>query len=138
MEHYIIIFQEFCSNLFNLFDESSQGFLVQDDWISHLKNTCAPGDETEDESRRDQEKLDLVELLEAVTYLVCQENHVVPDTFYKVRIAQSTLSRHRPYLQIWSSRGVGTKLMRCIDRDEDDVTTVEEIMSFIIVITNPL
>ena len=84
MEHYIIIFQEFCSNLFNLFDESSQGFLVQDDWISHLKNTCAPGDESEDESRRDQEKLDLVELLEAVTYLVCQENHVVPDTFYKV------------------------------------------------------
>ena len=139
MEHYIIIFQEFCSNLFNLFDESSQGFLVQDDWISHLKNTCAPGDETEDESRRDQEKLDLVELLEAVTYLVCQENHVVPDTFYKVRIAQSTPSRHRYlYLQIWSSRGVGTKLMRCIDRDEDDVTTVEEIMSFIIVITNPL
>ena len=138
MEHYIIIFQEFCSNLFNLFDESSQGFLVQDDWISHLKNTCAPGDETEDESRRDQEKLDLVELLEAVTYLVCQENHVVPDTFYKVRIAQSTLYSHRLYLQIWSSRGVGTKLMRCIDRDEDDVTTVEEIMSFIIVITNPL
>ena len=124
--------------MFNLFDESSQGFLVQDDWISHLKNTCAPGDETEDESRRDQEKLDLVELLEAVTYLVCQENHVVPDTFYKVRIAQSTKARHRLYLQIWSSRGVGTKLMRCIDRDEDDVTTVEEIMSFIIVITNPL
>ena len=138
MEHYIIIFQEFCSNLFNLFDESSQGFLVQDDWISHLKNTCAPGDETEDESRRDQEKLDLVELLEAVTYLVCQENHVVPDTFYKVRIGQSTKARYRFYLQIWSSRGVGTKLMRCIDRDEDDVTTVEEIMSFIIVITNPL
>merc|ERR1719507_1693126 len=53
--------REFCSNLFNLFDESSQGFLVQDDWISHLKNTCAPGDENEDESRRDQEKLDLVE-----------------------------------------------------------------------------
>ena len=29
-------------------------------------------------------------------------------------------------------------MMRCIDRDEDDVTTVEEIMSFVIVITNPL
>ena len=75
--------------MFNLFDESSQGFLVQDDWISHLKNTCAPGDENEDESRRDQEKLDLVELLEAVTYLVCQENHVVPDTFYKVLASSS-------------------------------------------------
>ena len=42
--------------------------------------------EDQDESRRDQEKLDLVELLEAVTYLVCQDNHVVPDTFYKVEI----------------------------------------------------
>lgn len=140
MEHYIIIFQEFCSNLFNLFDESSQGFLVQDDWISHLKNTCAPGDESEDESRRDQEKLDLVELLEAVTYLVCQENHVVPDTFYKVLASPAIRhsSTHPLSPQIWSSRGVGTKLMRCIDRDEDDVTTVEEIMSFVIVITNPL
>ena len=125
--------------MFNLFDESSQGFLVQDDWISHLKNTCAPGDENEDESRRDQEKLDLVELLEAVTYLVCQENHVVPDTFYKVLPSPHPSVTHPSlYSQIWSSRGVGTKLMRCIDRDEDDVTTVEEIMSFVIVITNPL
>lgn len=41
-------------------------------------------EDTTDESRRDQEKLDLVELLEAVTYLVCQDNHVTPDTFYKV------------------------------------------------------
>ena len=129
--------------MFNLFDESSQGFLVQDDWISHLKNTCAPGDESEDESRRDQEKLDLVELLEAVTYLVCQENHVVPDTFYKVLASSfilllQSVTHSSLYPQIWSSRGVGTKLMRCIDRDEDDVTTVEEIMSFVIVITNPL
>ena len=124
--------------MFNLFDESSQGFLVQDDWISHLKNTCAPGDESEDESRRDQEKLDLVELLEAVTYLVCQENHVVPDTFYKVLTSSFSSQSLILYPQIWSSRGVGTKLMRCIDRDEDDVTTVEEIMSFVIVITNPL
>lgn len=118
--------KEFCSNLFNLFDESSQGFLVQDDWISHLKNTCSASDDhfsdDHDESRRDQEKLDLVELLEAVTYLVCQDNHVVPDTFYK----------------IWSSRGVVTKLMRCIDKAGDDITTVEEFMSFVIVITNPL
>ena len=44
--------------------------------------------EDQDESRRDQEKLDLVELLEAVTYLVCQDNHVVPDTFYKVHVTR--------------------------------------------------
>ena len=42
------------------------------------------------------------------------------------------------YPQIWSSRGVVTKLMRCIDKDGDDNTTVEEFMSFVIVITNPL
>jgi len=113
--------KEVCANLFNLFDESSKGVLVQDEWISHLKTTCSTS-EDQDESRRDQEKLDLVELLEAVTYLVCQDNHVVPDTFYK----------------IWSSRGVVTKLMRCIDKDGDDNTTVEEFMSFVIVITNPL
>jgi hypothetical protein len=39
---------------------------------------------------RDQEKLDLVELLEAVTYLVCQDNHVVPDTFHKVSSSSRT------------------------------------------------
>ena len=41
-------------------------------------------------------------------------------------------------LQIWSSRGVVTKLMRCIDKDEDEVTSVEEIMSFVVTITNTL
>lgn len=96
--------KELCANLFNLFDESSAGYLVQDEWISHLKTCCSTSEDTTDESRRDQEKLDLVELLEAVTYLVCQDNHVTPDTFYK----------------IWSSRGVVTKLMRCIDKDGDD------------------
>jgi len=113
--------KELCANLFNLFDESSAGYLVQDEWISHLKTSCSSC-EDQDESRRDQEKLDLVELLEAVTYLVCQDNHVIPDTFYK----------------IWSSRGVVTKLMRCIGKDGDDSTTVEDFMSFVIVITNPL
>ena len=49
------------------------------DYISTISS-----EDTTDESRRDQEKLDLVELLEAVTYLVCQDNHVTPDTFYKV------------------------------------------------------
>lgn len=38
---------------------------------------------------RDQEKLDLVELLEAVTYLVCQDHHVLPDSFHKVRTTTS-------------------------------------------------
>ena len=95
--------------------------------------------EDQDESRRDQEKLDLVELLEAVTYLVCQDNHVIPDTFYKVFLKIISLMTFIKIIsQIWSSRGVVTKLMRCIDKDGDDTTTVEEFMSFVIVITNPL
>ena len=36
-----VLFQEFCTNLFYLFDDWSQGFLVQDRWISHLKNACS-------------------------------------------------------------------------------------------------
>lgn len=106
-------------------------------------------DDAQDETRRDQEKLDLVELLEAVTYLVCQDQHVIPDTFYKVSITLLSIKSWEIFdniwmrcgsqcLQIWSSRGVVTKLMRCIDKDGDDTTTVEEFMSFIIVITNPL
>jgi hypothetical protein len=39
--------------------------------------------------------------------------------------------------QIWSSRGVVTKLMRCIDKNMDDTTTVEDFMFFVIIITNP-
>ena len=57
--------------------------------------------EDQDESRRDQEKLDLVELLEAVTYLVCQDNHVVPDTFYKVtqRVSKVQLTELNTFLR---------------------------------------
>ena len=32
--------QEFCLNLFSLFDQAGQGFLVQEDWIAHLRNCC--------------------------------------------------------------------------------------------------
>ena len=52
--------------------------------MDYITNNFNKFSEDTDESRRDQEKLDLVELLEAVTYLVCQDNHVIPDTFYKV------------------------------------------------------
>ena len=113
--------------------------LIEQPTNNHIFSDDHFGDD-HDESRRDQEKLDLVELLEAVTYLVCQDNHVVPDTFYKV--ANSLDKKHseilNKYFQIWSSRGVVTKLMRCIDKAGDDITTVEEFMSFVIVITNPL
>jgi hypothetical protein len=42
-----------------------------------------------------------------------------------------------PGFQIWSSRGVVTKLMRVVDKNMDDTTTVEDFMFFIIIITNP-
>ena len=55
-------------------------------WLIDCFNfSLFPPSEGEEGVFRDQEKLDLVELLEAVTYLVCQDNHVIPDTFHKVR-----------------------------------------------------
>lgn len=113
--------KEFSSNVFLLFDESCQGFLIQDNWVSMLKASTSTFSDDESGRVHSQELLDLVELLEAVTYLVCQDNHVVPDTFFK----------------IWTSRGVATKLMRVIDTDADDVITVEDFMVFVIRITNP-
>ena len=42
-----------------------------------------------------------------------------------------------PLFQIWTSRGVATKLMRVMDTDNDNVVTIEDFMVFIIRITNP-
>ena len=58
-------------------------------------------DDAQDETRRDQEKLDLVELLEAVTYLVCQDQHVIPDTFYKVSITLLSIKSWEIFDNIW-------------------------------------
>ena len=64
---------------------------------------------------------DIVELLEAIAYLICQDDPIRVDTFYK----------------IVSSRGVPAKILRLADTNYDGVVSVEEMMSFIMIITNP-
>lgn len=67
------------------------------------------------------EKTDIVELLEAIAYLICADDPVNPESFHK----------------ILSSRGVPAKILRLADKNHDGVVSVEEMMNFIIVITNP-
>ena len=62
-----------------------------------------------------------MELLEAIAYLICQDDPIRVDTFYK----------------IVSSRGVPAKILRLADTNYDGVVSVEEMMSFIMIITNP-
>eukprot|EP00090_Calanus_glacialis_P005272 TRINITY_DN14088_c0_g1_i1.p1 TRINITY_DN14088_c0_g1~~TRINITY_DN14088_c0_g1_i1.p1 ORF type:complete len:1071 (+),score=285.92 TRINITY_DN14088_c0_g1_i1:327-3215(+) len=114
--------QEFCLNLFSLFDQAGQGFLVQEDWIAHLRNCCTGTGDSESMTIRDDQKTDLVEMLESVTYLICQDDPVQPPQFCK----------------IWSSRGVAPKLLKCIDKDMDAVYTVEEFMAFIVAMTSKI
>ena len=69
-----------------------------------------------------EERTDIVELLEAIAYLICIDEPVRPDTFHK----------------ILSSRGIPAKILRLADTDRDGEVSVEEMMSFIMVITNPI
>ena len=68
-----------------------------------------------------EEKTDIVELLEAIAYLICIDEPVRPETFHK----------------ILSSRGIPAKILRLADTNHDGAVSVEEMMNFIMVITNP-
>ena len=68
-----------------------------------------------------EERTDIVELLEAIAYLICIDEPVRPESFHK----------------ILSSRGIPAKILRLADTDRDGEVSVEEMMSFIMVITNP-
>ena len=80
-----------------------------------FRNHC----ELQDEST--EERTDIVELLEAIAYLICMDEPVRPDSFHK----------------ILSSRGIPAKILRLADTNHDGVVSVEEMMNFIMVITNP-
>ena len=62
-----------------------------------------------------------MELLEAIAYLICQDDPIRPDTFHR----------------ILSSRGVPAKLLKLADTNRDGVVSIEEMMGFIFTITNP-
>lgn len=72
-------------------------------------------------SSSSEERMDIVELLEAIAYLICQDDPIRPETFHR----------------IISSRGVPGKILRLADKNRDGVVSVEEMMNFILTITNP-
>ena len=70
-------------------------------------------------SKEEQHKIDFVDLLEAITYLVCKDDIVSGEAFYK----------------IFSTRGVATKVMRVLNKDTDSKVEVGELMSFLMGLT---
>ena len=62
---------------------------------------------------------DIIELLEAVAYLICQDDPISSDSFHT----------------IMTSRSVPRKMMRLADTDGDQVISIEEMMNFIVYIT---
>ena len=70
-------------------------------------------------SKEEQHKIDFVDLLEAITYLVCKDDIVSGEAFYK----------------IFSTRGVATKVMRVLNKDTDSKVEVGELMGFLMGLT---
>lgn len=84
--------------------------------IDHAIFQARPG---ETKSKDEQHKIDFVDLLEAICYLVCQESNVTSEAFYT----------------IFSTRGVATKIMRVLNKDTDSKVEVGELMSFLMAVT---
>ena len=62
---------------------------------------------------------DIIELLEAVAYLICQDDPITSNTFHA----------------IMTSKSVSRKMMRLADTNRDEAVSVEELMNFIVYIT---
>ena len=65
------------------------------------------------------ERTDIVELLEAIAYLICQDDPITSNTFHA----------------IMTSKSVSRKMMRLADTNRDEAVSVEELMNFIVYIT---
>ena len=75
--------KEFCDALFQLFDRDNDGFLVQEDWITMLKENSRIDMMKNDYGR------DIIELLEAVAYLICQDDPITSETFRTIMTSKS-------------------------------------------------
>ena len=67
------------------------------------------------------DRIDIVELLEAIAYLICQDDPITPNTFHK----------------IFSNRGVPASIFRLADTNHDGAVSVGEMINFILHISNP-
>ena len=62
---------------------------------------------------------DIIELLEAVAYLICQDDPIKVGTFHSILTAKS----------------VPRKMMRLADTNQDGSVSIEEMMNFLVYIT---
>ena len=70
---------------------------------------------------KSEDRIDIVELLEAIAYLICQDDPITPQSFHK----------------IFSNRGVPASIFRLADTNKDGAVSIDEMMNFIMHISNP-
>ena len=70
---------------------------------------------------KSEDRIDIVELLEAIAYLICQDDPITPQSFHK----------------IFSNRGVPPSIFRLADTNKDGAVSIDEMMNFIMHISNP-
>ena len=105
--------RDFSEDLFDLFDVDSNGYLTQNTWMSHLKEACMNNDWR---NRRDKIE-DLVNLLDAVAFLVCMNSNITQDQFY----------------EIISTKGISNKWFECIGNSCE--IYIEDLMAFVVLLT---
>ena len=72
-------------------------------------------------NNKSEDRIDIVELLEAIAYLICQDEPIIPQSFHK----------------IFSNRGVPASIFRLADTNKDGAVSIDEMMNFIMHISNP-
>jgi len=105
--------RNFCLIFFRLFDEKGSGVLEQSVWFGKLKYWYQAN--IGEKTKEAQNRLDFIDLIEAITYLVCEDHSVTPEYFHK----------------IFSTRGVSTKLIRVLTKETSTEVDVDDLMSFI-------
>jgi len=106
--------QEFSNCLFPLFAPPGSSSISQEQWLAQMR-ASTPSWEGQTAARAE-----LVDLLEAIAFLICREEDMTMECFNK----------------IWGSHGVVSKLVKCLDKDQDGVCSTEECMAFLVAITS--
>jgi hypothetical protein len=79
--------RNFCLIFFRLFDDNEDGILEQSVWFGKLKYWYQAN--IGEKTKESQNRLDFIDLIEAITYLVCEDHGVTPEGFHKAGIRQS-------------------------------------------------
>ena len=104
----------FLKALFTLFDDNADGLLEHSEWVARVKMNLGAFEE-----RQGEKLVELMDLMEAITFLVCGDKPVNQDMFYKIH----------------NSKGVLGKWI-CVMGTKEEVT-IEDFMALIIKMTTP-